>query len=569
MQRSQWMEEDSFGGGGPNLFSLKKPRDVRAGCASGLKSLGKGVLTGCVAIIAVPVYGAVTESNALEQQLQQEDATQKTGEAKNRTNNNSSSSSAAAKKKSWRERLTPGGSCLGFVKGIFMGAIGAVCLPVAGACVCCVQVTRGCMNTPQAIKSAAEGKQWDDETRKWVPKPGTALVVGDVDSHERVHERTCLNVTQQTYLSTAAGDFGEGEEGEADYYKVLGVRKEATEQEIKRAYYHLARVYHPDKNKDNPNAHERFQMLGEAYQVLSDPELREKYDKHGKDALDVNFMDYACVFTILFGSEKFEPLIGQLMLATATESGGELDGNQMQQIQKDRVAKLVVSMTEMLSEWVNGEREQFMKRMHSFGEELSKCSFGDQVLAVISNIYAIQAERSLGGFGAFGAAMKMQRQKMKSKMNVAGAAMRVMQAHFEIKKLNDEERKAESSSSSTGASGSSSGGADEKKSGNRKAKIEEMALPLMLEAMWAANVVDIETTVAKVCSKVLNDKQASKDTKRERALALKSLSETFQSYSNVKSNASGLSKTQDARQKLQDALYQFQQKKLNEEESGG
>ena len=124
-------------------------------------------------------------------------------------------------------------------------------------------------------------------------------------------------------------------------------------------------------------------------------------------------------------------------------------------------------------------------------------------------------------------------------------------------------------SSSTGASGSSSGGADEKKSGNRKAKIEEMALPLMLEAMWAANVVDIETTVAKVCSKVLNDKQASKDTKRERALALKSLSETFQSYSNVKSNASGLSKTQDARQKLQDALYQFQQKKLNEEESGG
>ena len=80
------MEEDSFGGGGPNLFSLKKPRDVRAGCASGLKSLGKGVLTGCVAIIAVPVYGAVTESNALEQQLQQEDATQKTGEAKNKTN---------------------------------------------------------------------------------------------------------------------------------------------------------------------------------------------------------------------------------------------------------------------------------------------------------------------------------------------------------------------------------------------------------------------------------------------------------------------------------------------------
>ena len=71
------------------------------------------------------------------------------------------------------------------------------------------------------------------------------------------------------------------------------------------------------------SSHRDFQVLGEAYQVLSDAETRKKYDKHGKDSLDVNFMDYACVFTILFGAEHFEPLIGQLMLATMTTRGGE------------------------------------------------------------------------------------------------------------------------------------------------------------------------------------------------------------------------------------------------------
>jgi len=63
-----------------------------------------------------------------------------------------------------------------------------------------------------------------------------------------------------------------------DYYKILGVSRDATQEEIRRAYRKLARKYHPDINKD-PEAQEKFKEINEAYEVLSDPEKRKKYDE--------------------------------------------------------------------------------------------------------------------------------------------------------------------------------------------------------------------------------------------------------------------------------------------------
>jgi curved DNA-binding protein len=67
---------------------------------------------------------------------------------------------------------------------------------------------------------------------------------------------------------------------EQDYYDVLGVRRDASQEEIQQAYRKLARTYHPDLNKD-PGAEERFKDISEAYAVLSDPETRERYDAFG------------------------------------------------------------------------------------------------------------------------------------------------------------------------------------------------------------------------------------------------------------------------------------------------
>jgi curved DNA-binding protein len=66
-----------------------------------------------------------------------------------------------------------------------------------------------------------------------------------------------------------------------DYYQILNISKAASQDEIKKAYRKLAREYHPDVNPDDPNAEEKFKDINEAYQVLSDKEKRDKYDRFG------------------------------------------------------------------------------------------------------------------------------------------------------------------------------------------------------------------------------------------------------------------------------------------------
>jgi len=68
-----------------------------------------------------------------------------------------------------------------------------------------------------------------------------------------------------------------------DYYKILGLDKNASTEDIKKAYRKLARKYHPDINPNNKEAHKKFQEVNEANEVLSDPEKRKKYDQYGKD----------------------------------------------------------------------------------------------------------------------------------------------------------------------------------------------------------------------------------------------------------------------------------------------
>ena len=106
-----------------------------------------------------------------------------------------------------------------------------------------------------------------------------------------------------------------------DYYEVLGISKDASEQEIKKAYRSLAKKYHPDMNK-SPDAEEKFKEINEAYEVLSDPDKKAKYDQFGFAGVDPNaasgfggfssgsFDDLNDIFGSMFGGGGFSGFSG-------------------------------------------------------------------------------------------------------------------------------------------------------------------------------------------------------------------------------------------------------------------
>ncbi len=160
---------------------------------------------------------------------------------------------------------------------------------------------------------------------------------------------------------------------ETGYYDLLGVPVDATTDDIKKAYRtsrytlsipecwatdyrsragRLAIKYHPDKNRDDPNAEERFKSIAIAYQTLSDPELRHKYNEFGskESAPEGGFVDPEEVFGAIFGGERFLPLIGQLSLArdmkSALQEADEAAGEGASPVARDAKGREIVSPEE-------------------------------------------------------------------------------------------------------------------------------------------------------------------------------------------------------------------------------
>ncbi|KAF3133385.1 hypothetical protein TWF703_006924 [Orbilia oligospora] len=103
---------------------------------------------------------------------------------------------------------------------------------------------------------------------------------------------------------------------DTEYYDRLGVAPTATELEIKKAYRKLAVTHHPDKNRGDETAHAKFTGISEAYQVLSNKDLRAAYDKYGRDKAmpDAGFEDPNEFFSMIFGGDAFEYWIGEISL---------------------------------------------------------------------------------------------------------------------------------------------------------------------------------------------------------------------------------------------------------------
>eukprot|EP00850_Spirogloea_muscicola_P011320 SM000070S21286 [mRNA] locus=s70:37135:39702:- [translate_table: standard] len=291
---------------------------------------------------------------------------------------------------------------------------------------------------------------------------------------------------------------------ETELYDILQVQPDADNATIKKAYYKLAREYHPDKNPDNVEAKVKFQDVGEAYQVLMDPERREAYDRHGKASLDEGFMDPGSFFTMAFGADKFEHLIGELTVAFT--ASGDVTQQQLQEFQAAREGKLAEKLVQRLQTWVDGNKEQLVEQMLEQVETLRKEPFGEALLHCIGYTYRHKAEALLGLYHTFtgipGHLLEIRQQThiFSTKFKAVSAAMRLQELKDKMDKENEMEQ----------------------------ARLSAEALPIFLDSVWLVSVLDIESTLRHVVSRVVLDKSTSRGVRQARAKGIAKIGRIFE-----------------------------------------
>ena len=243
------------------MVRMRKPKNFGDGVLSAMGTVGKGVGAGVAAAVALPVAGAAQEGTK------------------------------------------------GFFKGLGAGLAAAVAAPVAGVIAGGVQVTRGVAAASEAREAEAKGMVWDPKQEQWVERVPWLL------------ENEAAKVAAMDEKGSTAGAGAGRSVKDTGFYDMLGVPTDADSAAIKKAYYKKARKMHPDKNPDDPEANAKFQTLGQAYQTLSDDALRAKYDKGGEEAMeDQDFLDSNQLFGMIFGSERFEDIVGELRLASEAQA---------------------------------------------------------------------------------------------------------------------------------------------------------------------------------------------------------------------------------------------------------
>jgi molecular chaperone DnaJ len=137
-----------------------------------------------------------------------------------------------------------------------------------------------------------------------------------------------------------------------DYYEILGVQKAASEDEIKKAYRKLAMQYHPDRNPGDRQAEEKFKEIAEAYEVLKDPQKRQRYDRFGHSGLKGGFE----------GFSGFDFDLADALRTFMSESFGFSDffasGRDRRSTRRKRGADLQIKLTLTLEEIATGVQKQ-------------------------------------------------------------------------------------------------------------------------------------------------------------------------------------------------------------------
>ncbi|MBW0524189.1 hypothetical protein O181_063904 [Austropuccinia psidii MF-1] len=363
---------------------------------------------------------------------------------------------------------------------------------------------------------------------------------------------------------------------ETEYYDILGVKPKATTNEIKSAYRRMALKMHPDKNPNDPVAEEKFKTLAIAYNTLTDPQLRKKYNEFGKQQeSETGFVDPEAVFSTLFGGEKFQDIIGTISLGQEMKSAlqkesetdedepndqlvstsnppppkttskspltveqkakrdaaAKAEAQERKKVRDARVAKLTQALLQKLYLYTEqAETEYDQPVMNSVKmiwevERDSLCdeNFGPELLRTVGSAYTAKAKRCLTATasGAWGSVALVGGwyHSAKSTAHVFSETVGAVRAAYDVKAVFDEISKAEAE----GGPGMTE---------ERKKELEEKAARKGLRALFMGAKLEVESVIREVCDKILEEPGVSRDKIRKRAVALEILGSVYESAQN-------------------------------------
>eukprot|EP01132_Coremiostelium_polycephalum_P004965 gene4965-6186_t len=293
-----------------------------------------------------------------------------------------------------------------------------------------------------------------------------------------------------------------------DYYELLKVPKTATTNEITKAYYKLAKEFHPDKNKNDPYAEEMFKKISEAYQVLTDPEKRKRYDDYGLDGMNEMQIDPLELFRLIFGGGQFQDFFGDLSFYETfskhmNQNTDSTDINippeallkeEMAKKQKERVDQLVKNLLIIIEPYVQGNHKEFEKIITDRAKEMALAPGGPDLLSLLGYIY-IQEAKQHSLFGFFHE-ISEKGHKAKEIFSTISAAVKMQQ---QVSRMDE--------------------------SGLNNVAQEENILKEGLKLIWKLGRLDIDGAVREVCEIILHKNVPNR---KERTNALKLMGKIFE-----------------------------------------
>ena len=407
------------------------------------------------------------------------------------------------------------GLLYGLPLGALVGALTGSAVFLAGATTGAVQFLLGVWHTPAAVQGVWQGKVWNTASQTW---------------------ETYSLRDEWEQFSSSSSSFTNRRVKDLSYYEILGVQPTASAKEIKKAYYQMAKQLHPDKNPGNEQAAQQFLMLHEAYQTLSDDQMRANYDTFGASSSsssnNANFYFNANVFfAILFGVQpEVDVYVGKLTVSTwvgqlvslyktglFTQDTWSLFREESSQQARQRQVEIATNLVKRIESFVTGQQTamEFRASGRVEAQRMAEASvFGNRFLRMIGQSLQLEAaayihfRKVVVGWPVAGFLSLKRRQKQwMGRLQSWRKTYNVGKVFF---------------------ANLQPGEGDESTSARVTTETVEAMLPSLVEMAWAHIEIDIAHTLEMAILKLLRDADAGGTaTLKSRAEALRMLGQEF------------------------------------------